>query len=218
VKRTRDTIDTVSADLAWSAAFAAYRINGGYLKKLQLDDKGEIVKPTNRHLVEMALSNAAMITDADCKQGAQCRAHMAQSVTLQALKSELSEWARITAQVCELTEVTSAYHLSVITSMPHSYAQQVQRESVDARLRACQAGVAGQPGDRVQLTAEVVRNQYSAKYNTWFVSAITDQNCAVHFAYRESVPNSTTVTIRGTVKRHTDRSTQLNRVKLEKVA
>ena len=217
MKRTHDTIDPVSADMVWAAACAAYRINGGYFKVPQKEGD-KIVKPTNREIVKIAMYDQALITDADREQADCCRTYMAQSVTLQALKSELSEWARITAQVCELTEVTSAYNLSVIAAMPHSYTQQIRRESVDARLRGCRAGVVGQPGDKIQVVAEVVRNQYSAKYNTWFVSAITEQNCAVHFAYRESVKANSTVAIRGTVKRHTDHSTQLNRVKLEEVA
>jgi hypothetical protein len=217
MKSKHDAIDLIPADLAWSAACAAYRINQGYFKKPELNEQGKIVRPTNREIVQLALSNMTMITDADREQADRCHTYMAQSVTLQALKSELSEWARITAQVCEQTEITSSYHLSVITAMPHSYAQQMQRESVDARLRRCKPGVAGQPGDRITVTAEVVRNQYSGKYNTWFVSAITENNCAVHFAYRESVKSNSTVTITGAVKRHTDHSTQLNRVKLVEV-
>ena len=30
---------------------------------------------------------------------------------------------------------------------------------------------------------EILRNNYSAKYNTWFVSGITENNLAVFFAY-----------------------------------
>jgi hypothetical protein len=61
---------------------------------------------------------------------------------------------------------------------------------------------------------EIVRSNYSANFNTWFVSAITDDNFAVFFAYREEIKPNTHVTIRGTIKRHTDSATQLNRVKL----
>ena len=32
MRNTRDTIAAVDADLLWSAACTAYRINGGYLK------------------------------------------------------------------------------------------------------------------------------------------------------------------------------------------
>jgi hypothetical protein len=135
-------------------------------------------------------------------------------VTMQALKSELGEWARITARVCGLDTVDSMYDLSVITAMPHSYAKTLRKESVDARLARCDQ-LMDKLGSKVELAVEVVRNNYSAKYNTWFVSAVTENNQAVYFAYREEIRPETLATIRGTVKRHTDRSTQLNRVKLQ---
>ena len=110
--------------------------------------------------------------------------------------------------------VTSLYDFSVITAMPHSYVKQLRKESVDARLARCN-GITERLGDKVELSVEIVRNNYSAKYNTWFVSAVTEDNCAVYFAYREEIPSETHAKIRGTVKRHSDRSTQLNRVKLQ---
>jgi hypothetical protein len=87
---------------------------------------------------------------------------------------------------------------------------------VDSRLAGCN-GLIGEPGDKVELAIEVVRNNYSAKYNTWFVSAVTTDNHALFFAYREEIRPESTLNIRGTVKRHTDSATQLNRVKLQEV-
>jgi hypothetical protein len=139
---------------------------------------------------------------------------MATAVTLQALKTELGEWARITARVCDLDTVDSLYDLSVITAMPHSYIKQLKKESVDARLARCESGVIGKIGDKVVLDVEIVRNNYSAKFNTWFISAITKDNFGIYFAYREEMKSATHVTIRGTIKRHTDCATQLNRVKV----
>jgi hypothetical protein len=46
------------------------------------------------------------------------------------------------------------------------------------------------------------------------VSAVTTDNHAVFFAYREEIRPETNLNIRGTIKRHTDSATQLNRVKL----
>ena len=212
MKKKYDTIDAVDADLVWSAACTAYRINGGYLKSPETIGD-QIVRPTNREIVRQALSNPALITDADRDMAQQCRRHMATSVTMQALKTELGEWAKITAKVCDLDTVNSMYDFSVITAMPHSYAKQLRKESVDARLARCQ-GTVGKLGDKVELAVEIVRSNYSAKFNTWFVSAITKDNYSVYFAYREEIKPETHATIRGTVKRHNDRSTQLNRVKL----
>ena len=215
-KKSRDHIDPVSADLVWSAACAAYRINGGYFKEPETVGD-QVIRHTNRAVVRQALDNPSLIDDTDRELAHNCRQHMATTVTMQALRSELGEWARITARVCGLDNVDSMYDLSVITAMPHSYVKQLRKESVDARLARCD-GLMEKLGNKVELAVEVVRNNYSAKYNTWFVSAVTRDNQAVYFAYREEIPAETLAKIRGTVKRHTDRSTQLNRVKLEKVA
>jgi hypothetical protein len=214
-KKTRDSMAAIDADLVWSAACAAYRINGGYLKEPETVGD-QVVRPTNRDLVRRALDQSSLITDADRDMARNCRRHMAAAVTMQALRTELGEWARITAKVCELDTVDSMYDFSVITAMPHSYVKQLKKESVDARLARCD-GLIGKLGDKVELAVEVVRNNYSAKYNTWFVSAVTTDDRAVFFAYREEIRPETNLDIRGTVKRHTDSATQLNRVKIKEV-
>ena len=212
MKKNRDTIDAIDADLLWSASCTAYRLNNGYLKQPEMIGD-QVIRPTNREIVRRALTDTAMITDADRELAQNCRRYMATAVTMQALKTELGEWAKITAKVCELDTVDSLYDFSVITAMPHSYVRQLKKESVDARLACCQ-GTVGKLGDKVELTVEIVRSNYSAKFNTWFVSGITDDNYAVYFAYREALDSDTHVKIRGTVKRHTDSATQLNRVKI----
>jgi hypothetical protein len=213
VKKTRDTINAVDADLVWSAACAAYRINGGYIKEPETIGD-QVIRSTNREIVRRALDNPELITDADRELANNCRKHMATAVTLQALRTELGEWSKITAKVCGLDIITSNYDLSVITAMPQSYVKQLKKESVDARLARCESGVIGKINDKVEIAVEILRNNYSAKYNTWFVSAITDNNFAVFFAYREEIKSSTHLTIRGRIKRHTDSATQLNRVKI----
>ena len=211
-KKNHDQMDAVNADLVWSAACTAYRLNGGYLKQPEVIGD-QVVRPTNREIVRRALANPELITDADRELAKDCRRHMATAVTMQALRTELGEWARITARVCELDTVDSLYDFSVITAMPHSYVRQLKKESVDARLARCQ-GTVGKLGDKIELAVEIVRNNYSAKFNTWFVSGITRDNRAVFFAYREALDPETHATICGTVKRHTDSATQLNRVKI----
>ena len=211
--KTRDTIAAVDADLMWAAACTAYRLNNGYYKQPELVGD-QVVRPTNRDLVEQALANAVLITDADRAMGADCRRHLASSVTMQALRTELNEWAKVTSRVCSLDTITSRYDIAVITAMPHSYARQLRKESVDARLARCNEGAVGNIGAKIDLNIEVMRSNYSEKFNTWFVSAITDTNYSVYFSYRESIHTDTKLTIRGTVKRHNNRATQLNRVKV----
>ena len=206
-------IDAVDADLLWSAACTAYRINGGYLKLPDVIGD-QVIRPTNREIVLRALDNPELITDADREQGLQCRKYMTNSTTMNALKGELSEWGQITARICQLNEIDSIYDLSVVTAMPQALSKAQKRENTEARLARCEASSIGKVGDKIELAVEIIRNNYSAKFNTWFVSGITDSNHAVFFAYRESLPQETHVKIRGTIKRHADRATQLNRVKL----
>jgi tellurite resistance protein len=213
MKANRDRMAAVDADLLWAAACTAYRLNNGYYKQPELIGD-QVVRHTNRDLVEQALANAALINDADRAMGLDCRRHLATAVTMQALRTELNEWAKVTARVCSLDTITSRYDMAVITAMPHSYARQLRKESVDARLARCNEGAVGNIGAKIDLNVEVMRSNYSEKFNTWFVSAITDTNYSVFFSYRESIEPETHVAIRGTVKRHCDRSTQLNRVKL----
>jgi hypothetical protein len=213
MKRNRDTIDAVDADLLWAASCTAFRINNGYYKQPEVIGD-QVVRHPNRELVKQALANAAMITDADRTMGSDCRRYLASAVTLQALRTELNEWARITARVCSLDTITSLYDMSVITAMPQSYARQLRKESVDARLARCNEDPLGAIGNKIDTNVEVMRSNYSEKFNTWFISAITDTNYSVYFSYRESIEPGTHTTIRGTVKRHNNRATQLNRVKV----
>lgn len=209
-----DRIDPLAADLVWSAAFAAFRINAGYLKTPEKNAEGKIVKPMNRELVQLALYDDTMITDADRKQAQKARQYISNVTTMEALKGDLTEWGQISARICSLDEIASNYDMAVITAMPKSYTNSLKKEQVEARLRKC-SGHIGKVGDKVELPVEVLRHNYSAKFNTWFIAGVTQENQAVHFAYREAVKPDQTVTVRGTVKRHTDRSTQLNRVKME---
>ena len=130
-KKNHDTMDAVNADLLWSAACTAYRLNGGYLKQPETIGD-QVVRPTNREIVRRVLADPTLITDADRDLAQNCRRHMATAVTMQALTAELGEWAKITAKVCDLDTIDSIYDLSVITAMPHSYIKQLKKESVDA--------------------------------------------------------------------------------------
>ena len=213
-KRQRPTLN-YAADLVWAAACAAYRINGGYLKYPQIvDDK--IVSPTNRELVRQYLDNSGhgVITAADLAQGRLCRQTLANSATMQALQGRLSEWSLLSHQMAELDTITSDYEVSVITAMPKSYDQTVLRENTDNRLAHCDANPVARVNERVTLSGEIVRCNYSNKFNTFYVTVITDVNQQVFFAYREQLKVGDSIQFCGRVKRHADRATQFSRVKL----
>jgi hypothetical protein len=136
------------------------------------------------------------------------------SATMSALKDELNEWGEISGKVCAKDRIDSNYDIAVITAMPHSYARSIKREETDARLARC-VPILNKVGEKVELSGEVVRSGYTARYGTWFISVITDQNESIWFGYREGLNVDSRISFRGTVKRHSDRGTQLNRVKVE---
>lgn len=208
-KRQRPTLN-YTADQVWAAACAAYRVNGGYFKQ------AEFTKPANRDLVRQYLAEPGSVTADDVEQGRRCRQELVNAATMSALKNQASEWTLLTAQMADLDVITTDYEVSVITAMPKSHAQNLTRETVDSRLAYCETEPVGRVNDVVTVQGEVVRSNYSAKWNTFYVTMITDTNHQVFFAYREGLESGQLIRIRGRVKRHADRATQLSRVKLEK--
>ncbi len=205
-----------NADQVWAAACAAYRVNRGYLKHPEVTEQGRIIRPTNRELVRLYLADDSgqSITNADRKQGTKCRQDLLKQATMSALRNRASEWDLLTAEMAGLDKITTDYEVSVITAMPKSHAQNLNRESVDGRLAYCDSNPVAPVDQRVDIRGEVVRSNYSNQYNTHYVTVITDDNRQVFFAYRERIEPGANIRICGRVKRHADRATQLSRVKI----
>ena len=214
-KRQRPTLD-LTADQVWAAACAAYRVNGGYFKQPQVTDQGVITRPTNRELVRQYLAESSSVTADDLEQGRKCRQDLLKQATMSALRNRATEWDLLTAEMASLDTITTDYQLSVITAMPKSHSQNLARETVDTRLAYCDSDPVGRVDERVEITGEVVRSNYSNQYNTHYVTVITDANRQVFFAYRERMEPGANIRICGRVKRHADRATQLSRVKIHK--
>ena len=214
-KRQQPTLN-YTADQVWAAACAAYRVNGGYLKHAEVTAEGKVVRPTNRELVRQYLAEPGVVTADDLEQGRKCRQDLLKQATMSALRNRATEWDLLTAEMASLDPVTTDYQLSVITALPKSHAQNLTRETVDTRLAYCDSDPVGRVDERVEITGEVVRSNYSNQYNTHYVTVITDANRQVFFAYRERIDPGANIRICGRVKRHADRATQLSRVKIHK--
>jgi hypothetical protein len=204
------------AERVWAAACAAYRINGGYYKYPEVTDEGRITRPSNRELVRLYLADACdhFVTASDYEQGRKCRQDLSNASTLAALKNRLTEWGELSARMASLETVTTDYEVSVITAMPKSWEQNNLREHTDSRLAHCDADPVGRLNERVELSGEIVRSNYSNRFNTFYTTVITEDNRQVFFAYREQLSVGQQIRFCGRVKRHADRATQLSRVKL----
>jgi hypothetical protein len=203
-----------SSDLVWAAACTAYRINGGYYKYPEVSAEGKITRPSNRELAKLYLYDQSFITDQDYKYAQRCRDALAQSATMAVLKGLDTEWTAIIARMTSLESVTSDYEIAVITAAPKSYEQELTRVAQEERLHATDGKLLDQLGEVVELCVEPLRSNYSARFHTYYVTAITTANQAVWFAYRSALEAGKKIQIRGRVKRHADRATQLSRVKI----
>lgn len=212
-KRQRPELN-LPADLVWAAACAAYRVNGGYLKYADSGESVQTPRPANRDLVRQYVADEQLITRADHAQGARCRQDLVNATTMAALKNQATEWDMLAAQMATLDRVTTEYELSVIAAMPKSHTQILSRAQTDSRLAQCATDAVGRVNESVILQGEVVRCNYSAKWNTFYSTVITHTNHQVFFAYRERLRPGSVIAFRGRVKRHADSATQLSRVKI----
>ena len=95
--------------------------------------------------------------------------------------------------------------------LPNSHQRALKRIEEQDRINQT-AGYIGAIGEKVTVTVDIVRCVFSQKWNTYYATGITDNNETVFFSIREPLNTGTLLTLRGTVKAHRDKQTQLNRV------
>jgi len=212
-----------SVDNVWGAAVASQRINGSYVKEttyiLDTDQNVSVVdKRRNRDIIADILANPAQLTVEDIAQGQECRKFLQNDITFRALKGRLTEFDSAISKVIAVTEefdtVKHKYELAVVACLPQSHTRALERQTVQDRVRQTSGEFVGNPGDKVQLDVEIIKSNFSQQWNTWYSTAVTQDNSAVFFAYRQQLSVGSKHTIAGTVKAHRDGSTQLNRVSI----
>jgi hypothetical protein len=210
----------LDADTVWSAACAAQRINGEYVKMVTSyaasDEQAASpeTKRTNRQIIDMLLADTSLITDADRVQAEAVRKYY-KAFTFKILQGKmLSEFDNNAMVIANRDVIEANYDVAVIASLPASYERAVKRDSLNRKIESASGGLIGRIGDKVQLTVEVVRSVFSQQWNVFFITGITSSDQPVFFSYREAIPTGKTIVAQGTVKAHRDNTTQLNRVKV----
>ena len=206
----------------WAAACAAQRINGRYIKQDEFDypEGGQAVltATASRTIMKELLANPDRLTAQDFEQGAECKTFLQNDITFRALKNKLTEFDSATSKVLAVEEnfdsAQHKYELAVIASLPASRTRALERQATDSRVRQATGAYVGDVGDMVALDVEVIKTIYSQQWNTWYATAITSDNRAVFFAFREQLTIGNSILIKGTVKAHRSGTTQLNRVKI----
>ena len=220
--KTHTPGDLFPVATVWAAACAAQRINGRYIKQDEFDypEGGQAVltATASRTIMKELLANPDRLTAQDFEQGAECKTFLQNDITFRALKNKLTEFDSATSKVLAVEEnfdsAQHKYELAVIASLPASRTRALERQATDSRVRQATGAYVGAVGDKVALDVEVIKTNYSQQWNTWYATAITSDNRAVFFAFREQLTIGNSILIKGTVKAHRSGTTQLNRVKI----
>ena len=213
--RTQKVTVNYNADDVWSAACAAQRINGSYVKLSSVSEsEPATTKLSNRMIVEQLLTDQSGITDEDREQGKKVRG-LYQALTFKILQGkQLSDFDNNAMLIANREVITGNYDVAVIASLPSCYERGVVRQTADQRVNFATGGYIGKANDKVTLSVEVLKSVYSQKWMTNYVTGITSDDQVVFFAYKQPLEINKNLTISGTVKGHRDNSTQLNRVKV----
>jgi len=213
----------LDADTVWSAACAAQRINGEYVKAVTSYVTNEDILPEseqtppkeiNRDIINRLVADPSQITDADRVQAEAVRKYY-KGFTFKILQGKmLSEFDNNAMVIANRDVIQATYDVAVIASLPASYERAVKRDNLNRKIESASGGFVGRVGDKVNLTVEVVRSVFSQQWNVFFITGITGDDQPVFFSYREAIPTGKSIVAQGTVKAHRDNTTQLNRVKV----
>lgn len=223
VRKPKNTM-SFSADDVWAAACAAQRINGDYVKIVTSYATNEEILPnslqtptklTNRMIMDRLLADKSEITEADREQAQAVRSYY-KGLTFKILQGKnLSEFENNAMVFANRDVIESNFEIAVIASLPSCHERAVKRDNDNRKLENARGGLIGRVGDKVKVNVEVVRSSFSQQYNTYFISGVTTDDQAVFFSYKEPIDSGKLIIAEGTVKRHGDNITQLNRVKVK---
>lgn len=208
------------AALAWAAAAYAQRVNGTYVKNIEMvlvnDQMVQKVpgQKTNRDLMKLALKDQTVITDEDRVAGEKIRTYY-KGYAFKILQGKtLNDFDSSAMMIANREAITSMYDIAVMAYLPAGYQRGILRDQGNSRITHATGGFIGKPGDRVTLNIEVIRSLFSANYGVYFITGITPEDQVVFFSYKGPIEPGTKITITGGIKAHRDKSTQLNRVKV----
>lgn len=200
----------LNADDVWGAACAAQRINGAYLKVIEEGKNAE----TNRQIMDNFIANTDLITEADREQGELVRKYY-KGLTFKILQGKkLNDFDNTAMVIANRDVIESTYDVAVIASLPSCYERSIKRDTINRKLETASGGFIGRLGEKVKVNVEVVRCTFSQQWMTHFVSGVTDKDQAVLFAFKQPIEAGKLIIAEGTVKRHGENITQLNRVKV----
>ena len=206
----------------WAAACAAQRINGSYLKEgnTKFDANGlpTLVQKRNRDLMMDFLTSPEHLTVDDVVAGELVLNELKKDLTWRALKGQLNDFdqsaSRVMAVEGHFDTQLNRLELAVVACLPASYERMKARQNTQDRMSQTSGEYVAAIGHKAMINVSVVCCNYSTTWNTYYITAVTQDNQAVLFNLRDPQGPGVRMSIKGTVKAHNKGVTQLNRVKV----
>jgi len=214
--------DTISLKDAMSAAVAAQRINGKYIKRYDAKE-GELANGVlMREFLNPEMVNFTTLPQDDIV--ADEILDYLDSKMIELVAGTLHDYWRNLVLLTEQKQINKKDFktLALVASVPNSYANAVGREKAqdEIRIMAENSRHIGQIGDNILEEVTVKSAVYSANYNKWYHTAITTAaNCLVCFPLSEKLERGTVINLTARVHKHDDNNqTRLHYVRIKKDA
>ena len=200
----------------FAAACASQRVNGKYIKFTNVNDEAGTTRLANKVLILQFLDGSLDVRNED-RELSENVMQFCQALTFKLLSGRrLSDFEQNMLRIVEADMIYSAFDIAVVSSLPAAYLRVESRKAIDTRINSA-IGFVGNISEKVKFSAVIARCNYSEQWNTFFLTALTDDDKAIFFAHRNKIDVGTNISGEGKVKAHRNQyedSTQLNYVKV----
>jgi len=213
--------DTISLKDAMTAAVAAQRVNGKYIKRYDAKE-GEL---SNGVLMREFL-NPEMVNFNHLSQDIEIAEQILEyldSKMIELIAGTLHDYWKNLVLLTEQKQINFSDFktLALIASVPNSYNNAVGREKAKDELRiiAENSRHIGNIGETIEADLTIKSAVYSANYNKWYHTALTSDQNLVCFPLAEQLNRGDIIAISARIYKHDDNNqTRLHYVRVKKSA
>jgi len=202
-----------SAEDIWAAAVYAQRINKGYYKDDEFNADGECVREANRTVAKNALA-LDKITKADRTKGTEVRKFISSRLMLNAITRKLNDFQKSLSRAVELEEFIVPQDRMLIGIVNSQIAQHERAMKEEQLTKDSVYGTYGKMKERLDIELKPVSRFWLTDWGTFRYNAITKDGYKTSFYFRDKLEIGDAVKVRGTVTKHTNDTTTINRVKV----
>jgi hypothetical protein len=211
---------TITLKDAITAACAAQRINGRYIKRYEADkEKGE---ESNGALIRDILNPEITHVNAlpqDIENAEQIIEYL-DGKMFELIGGTLHDYWRNLVLLTEQKEFLANDYktLALIASVPSSYKNAIARENARDEITTLQVNSRhfGKVGDNFEGKVTIISAVFSYNYNKWYHTGLTEDNCLVLFPFAEKLDRGSVIILTARIHKHDeDNKTRLHYVRIK---